>query len=371
MGVDGTEDDRALRLTASELRSFASQGYVVKHAVMDPALCRQLRDQLWASNRSTVLRRDEPSSWVGPLPAHDLDADPRGGNVRSEHRWQLRERAGEALSMDALPRRCFAMAEQLLGPGSAQWPTGGVYVRRVPSPGMFEAKPGQNCRGTYVTLPCGPEVERHPLREHPGCHFDSFATTDDVTVSRVLLVGLIDDAPPDCGGFTLYPRSAHRMQDLAARLRRQGVRPSSEEAAARRRELAAAVAADTEPVDCHGGAGTVVLMHRGTAHKVAQNYSTVLRQAVLYDYVCSDHTTWHGQAIYWDEQNTLPAGDDNYDGGEGAAPPTYGPQRHLNDSYWKQQPLLSATGFPSMWEMWGAELQQLVYDHPVPTMHRL
>ena len=312
MDHDGGADaaDRP-RLTASELKSFATQGYVVKHGVMSPALCAQLRDQLWTSNRSAVLRRDDPSSWVGPLPAADLDADPQGGagNVRSEYKWQLRERAGEALAMEALPRRCFPMIEQLLGPGGAQWPAGGTYVRRVPGLGMFEAKPGQHCRGTYVTLPCGPEVERRPLREHPGCHFDSSATTDDVTISRILLVGLIDDTPPGCGGFTLYPRSAHRLQDLAARLRRHGVRPSSEEAAAFRSELVAAVAADTEPVDCHGGVGTVILMHRGIAHKVAQNLSTVLRQAVLYDCVCSESTMWRGQAIHWNDQNTLPAGE--------------------------------------------------------------
>jgi hypothetical protein len=36
--------------------------------------------------------------------------------------------------------------------------------------------------------------------------------------------------------------------------------------------------------------------------------------------------------------------DENYyDGEEGAPPPKYGPQRHLNDNYWKQLPLLSAT----------------------------
>ena len=44
MGVTPDGDDRP-RLTTSELKFFASEGYVVKHGVMDPALCRQLRDQ--------------------------------------------------------------------------------------------------------------------------------------------------------------------------------------------------------------------------------------------------------------------------------------------------------------------------------------
>lgn len=66
--------------------------------------------------------------------------------------------------------------------------------------------------------------------------------------------------------------------------------------------------------------------------------------------------------------------DEDYDGREGAAPPTYGPHRHVNDSYWKQQPLLAAAGFPTLFEMWGAELKQHLADDDAAAVlpaHRL
>ena len=72
-----------------------------------------------------------------------------------------------------------------------------------------------------------PDVERKPLREHAGIHFDSALIDDSETASRFLAIGLIDDTPPRCGGFTLYPRSAHRFYELALQLRREGVRASS------------------------------------------------------------------------------------------------------------------------------------------------
>jgi hypothetical protein len=237
---------------------------------------------LWANNCSTILRREGRTSWIGPLPAHDLDDNPQRGNVRLEYRWQLRARAGQALSMDVLPRRCFAMSEQLLGPSRVH------SGRRVaPTFGACPASVWSNqCPGRTAAAPASRYLSDRrqstpgPPREHPGCHgFGSVATTDDVTVSRILLVGLIEDTPLGCGSFTLYPGSAHRLQDLAARLRSRRVWPSSEEAAAYMRELAAAIAADTDPVDCHGGVGTVVLMHRGIAYKVVHNYNNVFHGA--------------------------------------------------------------------------------------------
>jgi len=78
---------------------------------------------------------------------------------------------------------------------------------------------------------------------------------------------LIDDTPPGCGGFTLYPRSHSRLYELARELRAEGV-DDADVIKSRVAALTKAIETDTEPIDCHGPAGTVVFWHRCTAHKV-------------------------------------------------------------------------------------------------------
>lgn len=336
-------------LTDEELAHFAAEGYVVKEAVMEQEHCARLRDRMWEHNPTTTLDRERPESWVGPLPSEDAGEIGLGANKWGGYRWQLRETGGEDLTMDALPRRCFAIAEQLLGPGGAEWPEGGDFGGRIAPGGRFISRQGQNCRGTYVTLPCGPDVDRKPLREQSGIHFDSSLSDDSLSASRFLAIGLIDDTPPRCGGFTLYPRSAHRFYELALQLRREGVRASSPEAATRTQELVAAIEADTEPVDCHGPAGTVVIMHRAMAHKVAENYSSTLRQSLLYDFDCSTGTLWSGKPVSGHEVRTPIV--DKVEGKE--IPP-----RLYDDDYWRAQPPSPPSGAPEMWDMWSSSLQR-------------
>ena len=66
------------------------------------ALCAAARDRLWENNWSNILKRDDPSSWIGPLPESDLSRP--GNNALSEYRWQWREGGAEELMHDLLPR---------------------------------------------------------------------------------------------------------------------------------------------------------------------------------------------------------------------------------------------------------------------------
>ena len=45
-----------------------------------------------------------------------------------------------------------------------------------------------------------------------------------------------------------------------------------------------AIMRDTEPVDCHGSAGDVVLWHHRLAHMASHNHSPQMRVAVLGDF---------------------------------------------------------------------------------------
>ena len=247
---------------------------------MPVELCARARDRMWQCNASATLRRDDPSTWTAPLPDDDASDDP--ANVWGKKRWQLRSVGGEEIIMDMLPRSCVAMATQLLGDGGFYEPTGGPFLGRNSDTGAFLAPPGSATRGIYCTLPESEDAPRVPLRDQPGIHFDSGVHDDSRTDGRFKVTGLIDDTPPGQGGFTLYPRSHSRLYELAVGLRADGLDPGSDEGHGRLRSLVEAIAADTEPVDCHGPCGTVVFWHRCTAHKVAENYTDTIRQAVIY-----------------------------------------------------------------------------------------
>lgn len=273
----------------------------MKTGVMSRALCGAARDRMWECNESNKLVRHDPATHVGPFAEDDTSDDP--ANKWGGMRWQLRSVGGEETLMDMLPRACEAMAAQLLGQGSYAPPTGGPFMGRLHT-GKFLAPAGANTRGIYCTLPEPPSAARIPLREQPGIHFDSGAETDDVTDARFKVTGLIDDTPPNSGGFTVYPRSHARLYELAQNLRAQGLEDPDEV----KRKVAAltkAIEADTEPVDCHGPAGTVVFWHRCTAHKVAKNYSDGIRQAVIYDF-CSRTATEYGQRAQSSGQPQMP-----------------------------------------------------------------
>ena len=195
-------------LSAEELRFFRTEGYLVIPSLMDPALCAAARDRLWEQNESSRLRRDEPSSWVGPLPA--CDENDEEGDYRRGYRWQLRSCAGEPLFMDLLPRTCWAIAEQLLGVGACTYPRGGdPGAKPMPAPLTPFAPSGARTRGIYCTLPrTGAAAETEQPCEAGGRggpprggHWDNIFAPNEPSASCLLASAYIDDVPEGGGGF--------------------------------------------------------------------------------------------------------------------------------------------------------------------------
>ena len=180
------------------------------------------------------------------------------------------------------------MAEQLLGSGSFVDPRAAVAGVNSTA-GDKGHDPGYRCRGIYCTLPEEPGTPReHAARQAnfendlEPVHWDCTLELDDKTTNRFYVTGLIDDTPAGAGGFTLFPRTHARHCALAQRVRSEGLDPRGEEARRLQQELTDSIKADTEPIDCFGPAGTIVLWHARTAHRVAANYSDTIRQAVIY-----------------------------------------------------------------------------------------
>lgn len=275
----------SLKLTSEQLAFFKDNGYLLLRGVMDLDLCAQARDRLWASlPEDCSLRRDDPATHVGPIPEKDVQIDPM--HMRRGYRWQLREIGTEPFMLNMVfSERFCTIAEQLLGKGTLRRPV--INGTPMGSNGFAwadgpvdPADKVKGVRGIYCTLPYG-DIPKKPDHCHTDGHPFHFG-----------LVGLIDDVPPNGGAFKVWPKSHKRfyptfwMQYDQARIPTYDhlpsykgiINPPEYEAELKR------VMEDTEPVDCWGSAGDVVLWHHRMGHMAGHNYSTVIRQAVLGDF---------------------------------------------------------------------------------------
>ena len=316
------------RLTSEQIARFKRDGFLVLPSVLDPELCRQARESLWKLIERYLprIRRDDPETWTPvtdeeseQLTAHRPveGGDPHLGG--GGHRLFARNGA-EQFMLDLAPRALWDVAEQLLGADTVVWPAGvdesntatgpsfmcddavGGLVTHVgndmgfPQGGSFETEPalrlprtgpvwlnGQGSRGIYCTLPGSPD----PAPDYRGAHSDGACYSR----FRVQLSAYIDDVPPNCGGFAVWPGSHSRIWPEQWKTFKAGEKHTDKHLAKRRAggytdPVILQIKRDTPPVDCHGPAGTVVLWHTKILHIPGQNASTdVLRQATIYGYM--------------------------------------------------------------------------------------
>ena len=281
-------------LTTEDIEQFVQNGFVIKRKVLNPALCAAARDRLWAGNTSIQLRRDDPSTWIGPLPESDQVSTPDGLNDRTGNcGWRLRELSGDEDLIDLLPRRVFPWFEQLLGEGEV--------VEPVPTSTASDPDPrgtrlrgwpvwgGKELRGAYCVLPQERPDDAPSLADsaRAGAHIDP-------EPMQVVVSGYIEDVPQGGGGIALFPGS-HRVlyeaEPSSADIAHYSVLhpPHPESGAAafvlpRPASLKEALES-IEPVEFHGEEGDVVLWHGRMFHSATPNYSNPpqIRQMVLYD----------------------------------------------------------------------------------------
>jgi hypothetical protein len=232
-----------MRLSTDEIRFFKDNGYLIKRNVLDPDLCARARDRLWEGAPPT-RKRDDPDTWIGPFTPEEENED--GSNHRKGFRWNFREPGSEdwMIQLLATDPKMWGMAEQFLGKGQVQEPTG--------------------IRGIYCTLPYGDA----PLKTKE-CHTDGHAF-------HVGAVGLIDTVPLNGGAFTVWPGSHRRFYFGADKCYNRSYTPQYD---LDRKFF------NTQPsVEGYGQAGDVIFWHHRMGHMAASNGSRQIRQAVLYDF---------------------------------------------------------------------------------------
>ena len=276
-------------LSPEQIGFFKDNGYLLLSGMLDTKLCASARDRMWASlPQGANISRNDPATHVGPFTG--FDEQDNSMDLRQGYRWQLREAGTEQLLIDLVfNEQLRAVAEQLLGEGMLREPVvgGSPMGRHGPAwPGgpVDPAYDNEGVRGIYCTLPYGDKP-----REPDACHTDGHPFNLGV-------VGLIGDVPPDGGAFKVWPKSHRRLYPTFAMQYDQaripwyphlpsfkGILHTTEYL-----EEIAQVLADTQPVDCWGKTGDVVLWHHRMAHMAGHNYSSVIRQAVLSDFSKTD-----------------------------------------------------------------------------------
>jgi hypothetical protein len=325
------------RLTAAQMAHFKAEGYLVLPGALDPELCSRARDHQWATLRKSIptMDRDDPSTWprdlkVARADKPEVDNPYLTTSAKGFHIYC----ATEPLFLDLFPLALWTVVEQLLGAGTTVRPrpadpvTGlcnGEFFANKNGPdhkqlvGLHEfahlrdsdpppmqtvqiavppTSPATNLtmgtRGLYCNMPAGdPDEPDYPAYgrrgqegDYPGAHADTLTLTDTAGVhsdDRVRLRATIyfDDCPPDCGGFTLWPRSHTKIWHHTREAMRDGrsYHPYQD-------QVLKDMKAVTAPVETHGPAGTVVLWHQKTVHIAGHNQSTgpkaVIRQAMIH-----------------------------------------------------------------------------------------
>jgi len=277
-----------MALSDEQIAFFRDNGYLLLKGLLDAHLCAEVRDRIWASLPADAkIQRDDQGSHVGPF--HESDIQDDSLHLRKDYRWQVRDFGTEPLLLDLVyNQELCAIAEQLLGTGMLQEPTVGGKPMGSDGPawpgGPVDPAINEGVRGVYCTLPYGDKP-----RQPDYCHTDGHPF-------HLGLVGLIDDVPPDGGAFKIWPGSHRRlyptfqMQYDQPRIPYYDHLPSYKgiilsEAYLQELNL---VMQDTAPVDCWGSTGDVVLWHHRMAHMAGHNYSSVIRQAILYDFTRTD-----------------------------------------------------------------------------------
>lgn len=275
-------------LNQEQISFFKANGYLLVPGAMDTALCAAVCDLMWAAlPADSALRREDPSTHVGPFPAPAQTSSTV--HIRDGYRWLNRALgvSREVIELIYSESIC-AMAAQLLGGELRQ-----AVVDGTPMGTRGPVWPGgptdpvdgtEGARGVYCTLPYG-DTQRLP----DACHTDGHPF-------QLGVVGLLDDCPPDGGAFKVWPRSHQRLYPTY-KLRYDQPRipyyehlPSCKGILHTPEYLAEieALNKDTPAVECWGNAGDIVFWHHRTAHMAGHNYSAVIRQAVLADFWTSE-----------------------------------------------------------------------------------
>ena len=243
--LDRLEGSDEVALSAQDIEQFKSQGFVVKHGLIDdPKALASLVDYFWDHVPNTVMDRDDPATWVNdPASRITTEEAERLGHFE-EYTFKLRSPHGlgtEKYMLDATAnhRNVRNVVEQLLRP---------------------PVKLSERTRGIYAIFPKPTDAPAKRLTPHT-----------DPLASHLLAMVLIADIPPRSGGFTMWPGAHARLHPYFDKRNGGSITdPKRLEAYIKERDE---IVHSVTPAEIVGSAGDVVFWHPRMIHSGGVNYS--------------------------------------------------------------------------------------------------
>lgn len=245
-------------LSEEEVTFFKENGFIIKRGLLDDKEnFERIVNHVWENVPREIVKRDDIQTWFDAPqgPWTEKDAEKLGLFGRGS--WKMRSRyeiGKEPFLLDKIGNH--------------------PHMQKVASLFIGEpVKPLQRVRGIYGVFPVPPDSEGR-LAPHA-----------DHTSSTLSAMVIVDEIPPQCGGFTVWPGShliVHAFSDTVY----GPINPDYAEAYAQARDD---VLRKVTPVELSGQAGDVIfwhphLMHSGGINRSANLERPVLRLIVPCDY---------------------------------------------------------------------------------------
>ena len=251
--------DRAAAVNPAEAAHFKQHGVIVKRGLIDDAaVFAEIDDHIWRSVPCSLMRRDEPESWVDAPDDQWTEEDSLKVGMLLEGNWKMRSKDGigtEPFLLDGVVNHpnMRRVAEALIGgtPASAS---------RV--------------RGIYSVFPTRPgTVDRYrPHTDYMAAHLSAMVIGSEIN--------------PRGGGFMLWPGSHARLHTYWRTVHGGTMAPENAEPFLAARED---ILRDTAPVEFTGSPGDVIFWHPRALHSAGRNHSAddgepVVRVIIPCDY---------------------------------------------------------------------------------------
>ena len=254
-------------VSAAEVEFFVTNGFLVKHGLLEETATNLMLDRAWAHLLDRVprragwlLKREVPSTWPDPQWAPvppTPKAGPHAGRLRVEH-------IGTTVKLHDL-----GSAADLL-----RLVPNNPAVREVAAALLGELRPSSRTRGVYAVFPRAAAQSGGPPAEAVAA---ALTPHTDRVCQQLNVCVYLDDVPPRNGGFTLYPGS-HRAMFRAHRYHANWSPTPSYRAAV------AQVVATTQPVELTAAKGDAIFWHGRCVHSAGAHFGDRVRWAIFGDF---------------------------------------------------------------------------------------
>ena len=262
-------------VSAEEVDFFVANGFLVKRGLLNETETEAALDRAWAHLLDRVprqpgwrLRREDPATWVDPQWA-PLPPTPKAGPHAGRRRIDY--------DRTTVKLHDLGSADYLL-----RLVANNPAVREIAAALLGDLRPSGRTRGVYALFPRTPDATTGPAARDPAEPSEEAVAAAmgphmDRVCQQLNLCVYLDDVPPRCGGFTLYPGSHREMCQLHRYHANWSPVPDHGTFIAR-------LARATQPVELAGAKGDAIFWHGRMVHSAGAHFGQAIRWAVFADF---------------------------------------------------------------------------------------